>query len=1190
MPHKGPHISISADFVVNRVLRINLSEFEAWPESVRQLAIEIAEELFLVAYNPFISAESVRASVSERFAKESQSLAQIFVTAISEGITLFWSAHEAESRFRDELVARLKEIFPDECVITRPAALVETATDATDLRLELPLLVVEPDTVEHVSALVRLANEMKFAVIPRGGGSGMTGGAVPIRKRSVIVNMTRFTGMEFDEEHAVMTCQAGVITQDAADFAESKGLLFTVDPASKTASTIGGNVAENSGGPFCFEYGTTLDNLLSWRMVIPTGEIIRIDRVRHPRHKIMPDEKATFEVRDLSGGLRSVVELRGDEIRLPGLGKDVTNKVLGGLPGMQKEGVDGIITDATFILHPKPAFSRVMCLEIFGRSMKPAMELVGSIVKLRDRIRTEGDYARISAMEEFNIKYVQAINYKRKSTRHTGDPISVIIVQVDGDDAGLLDSAVNEIIALVGDNEFIAVSLAKDAKEGAVFWEDRHKTSAIAKRTSGFKMNEDVVLPMERIPDFAHFLEKLNLRLAASAYRYALQEVMRLPGFPVQEKDCNAEFLMASALADGEDSDQIDDEIEIRAVLFMGALCDKYPALAGKIRKITEYMKKSRVIVASHMHAGDGNCHVNIPVNSNDPHMLAETEDVVNLVMAEAQRMGGAVSGEHGIGITKIAFLEQAKMDELRVFKERVDPAGLLNPGKLVQRELPAHPFTFSFNRLIEDVRQSGLEEKERFIDLLTTIQGCTRCGKCKQVCPMVYPERSYQYHPRNKNMVLGAITEAVYYSQAANGKPDPALLEELRLMVEHCTGCGRCTSVCPVKIESAKVALAMLAFLKAEGLGGHPIKSTVLGWLSQNPAARVPKVAKAAAVGQKIGNTVLGLVPRMWRDRFESPMFSGKGPSLGITDIYHTLRLDQGGFFVPQSLAEKARSGETVPAVLYFPGCGGALFYQNIALSALALLLRSGTAVVMPEKHLCCGYPLLCSGADGDYRENIERNRQTLTATVQAAAARGLRVSALLTACGSCRDSLSRHELRDMDGQLLQQMDVVQYLDGRLGPVMSRAGQHLLYHGSCHPEWADVKAVTGGGKNARALERLSGATLTLNTGCCGESGTGAYTSPGIYNALRERKTRKLLSVLPDYEQGSPILVGCPSCKIGIARNLLGIKDAGRPDLAAHPVLHCAEWLADAVLGDDWRNEFKRAAFQDDRETGLRIV
>ena len=1204
MPHKGPHVSISAAFVVNRILRINLDEYENWPDAVRELAAEIAEELFLVAYNPFISPATVKASVDARFRQESQALAHQYATSIGEGITMFWSAYDAEAAFRKELIVRLAEVMPADCVITRPGSLVEAATDATDLRMELPLLVVEPATAEQAAALVRLANDMKFALIPRGGGSGMTGGAVPARKRTVIVNMTRLTAMSVDAERLTMTCQAGVITQDAIDRAAKDGLLLTVDPASKTASTIGGNVAENSGGPFAFEYGTTLDNLLSWNMVTPTGELIEVVRTNHPRHKILPDEKAVFEVRDQSGGMRSVVELRGDEIRLPGLGKDVTNKVLGGLPGMQKEGVDGIITEATFIVHKKPAFSRVMVLEFFGRSMRPAAVIIGEIVALRDRIRGEGDYVRVSALEEFNVKYVQAIGYQRKSLRHEGDPISVILVQVDGDDEYLLDQTVNEIAALVGDNEFVAATIARDAKEGELFWEDRHKLSAIAKRTSGFKMNEDVVIPMDRMPDFALFLERLNLGMSAAAYRHAMQEVGRLPGFPMEDRDFNREFSLASRIAQGDDSaqDMTDDELAARAGNFLRGLEEKYPRLASKIAKIADYMRASRIVVASHMHAGDGNCHVNIPVNSNDPLMMEQAEEAAMQAMAMAQEMGGAVSGEHGIGITKISFLDKSKMDALREFKARVDPRDILNPGKLVQRQLPVRPFTFSFNRLIEDIRQSGLPDKERFIRLLSTVQTCTRCGKCKQVCPMVYPERSYQYHPRNKNMVLGAITEAIYYAQVTKGKPDPSLLEELRQMVEHCTGCGRCTSVCPVKIESAEVALAMLAFLKEEGMGGHPIKSRVLNWLSHDPAGRVPRAAKAAALGQKVQNRVIGLVPRMWRERIESPLFSGKGPEMGMANLYEGLRLDRGGFFLPAGPAD----GGEHEAVLYFPGCGGSLFYRRIALATLSLLMRAGVPVVVPRKHLCCGYPLLSSGADGNYRENLERNRAYLAEYLTEARQAGFAVRSVVTACGSCRDSLSRHQLTDPDGRALAQRDIVQLLADKLPLERTLSGERLIYHASCHPEWSGVQAVKGGGKTARALERLTGASILLNPGCCGESGTGAYTSPGIYNALRERKRGRLQTALLGYEAEAPILVGCPSCKLGIARTLLTMKEdhpargarrqahtdgaAVPPEVDTHrPVLHSVEWLAQVLLGDDWLHRFRKQALKIDAD-GLRLV
>lgn len=1168
MPHKGPHISISSDSVVNRILRINMDDFAEWPESVRNLAIAIAEELFLVAYNPFIDAETVRGSVAARFEKESVALAHYYATAIGEGMIMFWSAHEAETVFRTRLVDALHDILPDECILTDPAALVETATDATDLRMELPLLVVEPDTTEQVADLVRLANDMKFALIPRGGGSGMTGGAVPARKRTVIVSLTRLTRIgPVDLENMTVTCQAGAITQAVINAVAEAGALFSVDPASKQASSIGGNVSENAGGPSAFEYGTTLDNLLWWRMVTPTGEIITVEREDHPRHKILPEETAVFAVKDVSGGVRNVVHLRGDEIRLPGLGKDVTNKALGGLPGMQKEGVDGIITEACFIIHPRPAHQRVMVLEFFGRSMHTAAVVVRELVALRNRIREEGDYAHVSAMEEFNAKYVQAIEYKRKSSRYEGSPISVIILQVDGDDPYLLDTCVGQIVAIVEQQENVDIIVAADDREAEHFWEDRHRLSAIAKRTSGFKLNEDVVIPMERIPDFALFLEQINLECAAAAYRHALQEVGRLSGFPLEDKEFNREFSQASKVASGDvtTGEISDTEMYERAETFLAGLQEKYPHLAKKIGKIRDYMEASRIVVASHMHAGDGNCHVNIPVNSNDARMLEEAEEVAARVMAECQEMGGEVSGEHGIGITKIGFFGKDKMDALRAFKERVDPRDVMNPAKLVQRDLPVRPFTFSFNHLIRDIRESGLPDKEKLISLLTAIQVCTRCGKCKQVCSMCYPERSMQYHPRNKNMVLGMLLEAVYYSQVNKGRIDERLLGALRNLVEHCTACGRCMANCPVKIPSGEVALSLRALLEHEGAGGHPLKGRALEWLSRDIANRAPRAAKLASLGQKVQNRFLGFVPEVWKRRMKSPLFSGRGPKMGYTNLYESLKLHRGSVFAPS---------EPVPGmvcVLYFPGCGGALFYDRIGMSSLMLLLKAGFAVAVPPRHMCCGFPLLAAGMDTAFEDNMAQNRQYLTAMLRNLSRQGFDCRHLVTACGSCRDGLERMHLEEQFPDLVQR-DVAQLVlpllkkEQMLAPL--EQGSSVLYHGACHCEWADVHRIKGQKMIAGALADFSGAAVSVSPGCCGESGMGAMTSPEIYNPLRARKQERIGRAFAEGIDG-PVVVGCPSCKIGIGRCLINMEDK-------RPVQHVVEWLAGQMDGEDRRQSFRK--------------
>lgn len=1170
MPHKGPHISISPDFVVNRILRINIDDFRRWPESVRQLAISIAEELFLAAYNPFINADTVRSSVREHYERESLALAHYYATSISEGITMFWSAHEAEVAFRRNLIEELRKFLPADGILSDPASLVASATDATDLRMELPLVVVEPDTTEQVAHLVRLANELKFALIPRGGGSGMTGGTVPARKRTVIVSLTRMTSVKsIDLETMTVVCQAGCITQDVINKVAKTGALFSVDPASKLASTIGGNVSENAGGPMAFEYGTTIDNLLWWYMVTPTGEIISVERENHPRHKIMPDETAVFVVKDLSGGVRNVVTLHGNEIRLPGLGKDVTNKALGGLPGVQKEGTDGIITEVCFTIHPKPKFSRVMVLEFFGRSMTPAAVVVRELVHLRNRIREEGDYAHISAMEEFNAKYVLAIDYQTKSTKYEGHPISVIIVQVDGDDAYLLDKCVNDIVAVVEQQENVDIAVAADAKEAERFWEDRHRLSLIARRTSGFKINEDVVIPTDRIPEFAQFLEQVNLECTAHAYRNALQEVGRLSGFPMQDLEFNKEFSYASKGAVGElkTAEVCDEELMLRGGMFLRSLRDKYPHLAESIDAISQHMEASRLVVACHMHAGDGNCHVNMPVNSNDHDMLEYADEVACKVMAHCQEMGGEVSGEHGIGITKIKFLSQKKMDELRAFKERVDPRDVMNPAKLVYRELPVKPFTFSFNRLIQDLSESGLPDKEKLIDILRSVQICTRCGKCKHVCRVTCPERSLQFHPRNKNMAYGMLVEGIYYAQINKGHVDANLLAELRREAEHCTACGRCQAQCPMKIPSGEVALTLRAMLEHEGAGGHPLKDKVLDWVVKDIPTRVPKLAKLASVGQKMQNRFLGFVPAVWRRRMQSPMFSGPGPKMGYTNLYESLKIQRGHVFAP------AEPVQGMPMAVYFPGCGGGLFYDRIGLSSVMLLLEAGFAVVVPPRHLCCGYPLLAAGLDTQFEDNLVQNSQYLASMIRTMEQQGFSVRQLVTSCPTCLDALRRANLQEQFPDLVQS-DILQLTlpvlmgrrEGRTAPLP--AGTRLLYHGSCHCPWNGVHTVKGHRQLMDAVGAFSGAKIVLSEGCCGESGMGSITSPEIYNPLREEKQRQLAMGMGD-SYTDAILVGCPSCKIGIGRCLLNMKRRNH-------VLHVAEFVAGLIDGEDRRQGFRR--------------
>lgn len=1185
MPYKGPHISIKSESLVNRILHINFDEFEEWPEGVRRLAIEIAEELFMVRYNPFINPDTVRESVNKTFERARRGLSMHYANTISEGITMFWSAHDSDRAFRREIIDRLSEVISKDSIDVRSASRVENATDATDLRLELPLLVVTPASAEEVSAVVRVANEMHFAIIPRGGGSGFTGGAIPARKRSVIVSLTKLTAIkEVNTENMTMTAEAGVITIDAIRAAAAKGALFSVDPASKTASSIGGNVAENSGGPLAVEYGTTIDNILSYRMVLPTGEIIEVTRKDHPRRKIEENDEAVFEVRDISGGLRNVVKITGAELRKPGLGKDVTNKALGGLPGVQKEGVDGIITEATFVLHPKLKHHRVIVVEFYGASMHNAALAINDIIALRDKFRSEGDLVKLTMLEEFNSKYVQAIDYRKKSTCYEGHPISVLTIQVDSDDETALDKGAADVVAACAPYDGVDSFVAKDDKEGELFWEDRHKLSAIAKRTSGFKINEDIVIPLAALPEFSLYLEELNVEYMARAYRRALQAIGRMRGVAEDDKEFNREFTYASKIIKGEYpkgdphdpcAERLSDQgLQLHAVLYLNKLKGQYPELEAKITKVEEHMLKSQIVVASHMHAGDGNCHVNLPVNSGDVDMMAEGYEVADKVMAKAKALGGAVTGEHGIGITKIAFQDEERIAELREYKQLMDPRNIVNPAKLTQRELPVSSFTFSFNKLIEDLDQSGLPDKERLIDLLKKVQICTRCGKCKEVCAMHYPEKDMLFYPRNRNMSLGALIEAIYYSQVNSGKVEPALMRELADMMEHCTVCGKCTAVCPVKINSEEVTLTLRSFLESEGFGGHPFKERVINYLADDPAARLPKAAKLASVGQKTANRFLPMVPQGIRDRFYNPIFNSPGPVVGYLNLFEGLKLEKGSIFVPQ--------GEVKGTVFYFPGCGSSLFYRGIGMAAVALLLSAGYAVALPPELLCCGFPALAAGLQEAFAVNQNNNITKLRELAEKAARLGYPVSRVLTSCGSCRDGLERHFITQvmqkanedagcpLDAEIGQE-DVFQFL-ARVAPSTNgHKGKlaEVIYHAPCHAEWSGVAKQKAASAYAKALENSAGVKPVTSPGCCAESGTGGMTSPLVYNKLRERKKAGLENVFPLAESDAPVLVGCPSCRMGITRSLMGMKEKRR-------VLHTLEFLAEQRFGKDWRGRVRK--------------
>jgi FAD/FMN-containing dehydrogenase len=701
---------------------------------------------------------------------------------------------------------------------------VSHVTDATDWRVEYPFVVLTPDTETEMAELVKGCVELGLTIIPRGGGTGYTGGAIPLVWRSVVINTEKLEAMTevemkvlpgLDYEVATIWTEAGVVTQRVADAAERAGHVFAVDPTSAEASCIGGNIAMNAGGKKAVLWGTALDNLASWRMVTPDAKWLEVTRLNHNMGKIHDAEIASFELRyfDASGKKLERTErldIPGRTFRKEGLGKDVTDKFLAGLPGIQKEGCDGLITSARWVMHKMPAHTRTVCLEFFGN----AKDAVPSIVDIKDFMFAEAKRggAVLAGLEHLDDRYLRAVGYATKSKRG-GLPKMVLFGDIAGDDADVVARATSEVVRLANGRAgegFVAVSA--DARKK--FWLDRKRTAAISKHTNAFKVNEDVVIPLPRMGEYTEGIERINIELSLRnklALVEALENFFIRGNLPLGKNDdaegiASAELLedrvqqalvvirqvgtqwqgwlnqlnqvdqpdAAAADANRQLFTELQDhtlraswKTQIRAPLqniFAGAALKP---IVDECQKIHGMVLNGRVWVALHMHAGDGNVHTNIPVNSDNYEMLQTAHEAVARIMKLARALDGVISGEHGIGITKLEFLTEAEIHDFTAYKLKVDPEGRFNKGKLLRDPTLmadlTNAYTPSFGLM---GHESLIMQRSEIGEIAASIKDCLRCGKCKPVCATHVPRANLLYSPRNKILATSLLVEAFLYEE----------------------------------------------------------------------------------------------------------------------------------------------------------------------------------------------------------------------------------------------------------------------------------------------------------------------------------------------------------------------------------------------------------------------------------------
>ena len=898
----------------------------------------------------------------------------------------------------------------------------------------------------------------------------------------------------------------------------------------------------------------------------------------------------------------------------------MTDKFLSGLPGIQKEGCDDLITSATFILHRMPKHVRTVCLEFFGH----VALAVPAIVEVKDYLDGTGT-TLLAGLEHMDERYIKAVGYATKANRNER-PKMVLIADIASDDENAVGEAASHMVRLAnarGGEGFIAVSAEARKK----FWLDRARTAAIARHTNAFKINEDVVIPLPRLGDYSDGIERINIELSINNKLNlvdALNEFLAgdLPLYEDDDTQVDQELLAtkkAQALklmqdvkahwvnvlenldsptsVLGDDYTHLAVENVFRAVqehqvriswkrelkkplqlIFSGR---EYQSILARCDEIHQQVLKGRVFVALHMHAGDGNVHTNIPVNSDNYEMMQTAHQAVARIMDLARSLDGVISGEHGIGITKMEFLDQKTIDTFAAYKQKVDPEGRFNKGKLMAGSGLDSAYTPSFGLLEQE---SIIMEQSAIGDIADSISDCLRCGKCKPVCTTHVPRANLLYSPRNKILGTSLLIEAFLYEEQTRRGISIKHFDEFNDVADHCTVCHKCYNPCPVDIDFGDVSIAMRNFLREQGKKHfNPGTSLAMTFLNIKDPATI-KLMRNLMVGvgykaQRLGHTLLNKLGLLTGFKKHPPATLGKPeikaqvihflnrpmPKAMPTKTSRALLGIEDDTIVPV-IRNPQKAGEDSEAVFYFPGCGSERLFSTVGLATQAMLYDVGTTTVLPPGYLCCGYPQTAGGNHDKGQQITAENRVQFHRIANTL--NYLDIKTVIVSCGTCMDQLQKYEFEKIfPGCRL--LDIHEYLMEKGLKLDGVTGTRYMYHDPCHTPMKTYAPI-------KVTNALMGQEVALNERCCGESGTFAVSRPDIATQVKMRKQEELekgmakLGLTPGApEQEVKILTSCPSCLQGLSRygEDTGIKsDYIVVEMAKH------------ILGDQWMPEYVAAA------------
>lgn len=369
-----------------------------------------------------------------------------------------------------EQLDHFRQIVGDAYVLVDEEALHHYAHDETEDLHFLPDVVIKPRTAEEISAVLKICNEHKIPVTPRGGGTGLSGGALP-HLGGVLLSIERLNNiLHVDERNLQVTTEAGVITEVLQNALKEKGLFYPPDPSSRGTCLIGGNIAENSGGPRAVKYGVVKDYVLNLEVVLPTGEII----------------------------------WTGANVLKNATGYNLTQLVVG------SEGTLGIVTKIVLKLLPHPQFDLLMLVPF--KSAENACAAVSAIFR--------AGYTP-SAMEfmerdaiEWTMKFID-----NSIVPMTDDVQAHLLIEVDGNDMEVMMKDMEGISEVVMNYDCGEILFAEDAQQKAELWKLRRRVGEAVKSHSIYK-EEDTVVPRAELPVLLHGVKEIGARYGFKSVCY----------------------------------------------------------------------------------------------------------------------------------------------------------------------------------------------------------------------------------------------------------------------------------------------------------------------------------------------------------------------------------------------------------------------------------------------------------------------------------------------------------------------------------------------------------------------------------------------------------------------------------------------------------------------------------------------